>query len=233
MNHLSYRESKKDRISKINNDLNTEIDFLKAIYGNLAGQSPELDITQEVSKPALLSALSALIHPPAVPATYETVTSLPATLENGRLVLYNGTLYRGLVASESIFAAGTPWPVKGYKEYTATLASEEPLVKVLQDDINETITWSTSSINSKSSNVFPPGTLIRLGLNYNTIEISLTTNAAQSNMAHHIIATATDVNFYIVALVTGSTPISDQIWFSDGDNFGRSVFSVKIYPPKP
>ncbi len=50
-------------------------------------------------------------------AGYLVVTELPATIPQGVQLLYNGTMYRGLLEGESSLAAGTPWPVKGYKEF--------------------------------------------------------------------------------------------------------------------
>jgi hypothetical protein len=45
---------------------------------------------------------------------YTMVDSLPASIPYGHQVLYNGTMWRGLVEGESTLPAGTPWPVKGY-----------------------------------------------------------------------------------------------------------------------
>lgn len=42
--------------------------------------------------------------------------SMFETIENNELVLYNGTLWRGLGECESIYDEYTPWPVVGYKE---------------------------------------------------------------------------------------------------------------------
>ena len=51
-----------------------------------------------------------------VTTQYEMVDSLPESIPYGHQVLYNGTMWRGLVEGESSLPAGTPWPVKGYKE---------------------------------------------------------------------------------------------------------------------
>ena len=47
---------------------------------------------------------------------YITATELPTTIADGVVLLYNGTMWRGLATGESSLPAGTPWPVKGYKE---------------------------------------------------------------------------------------------------------------------
>jgi hypothetical protein len=58
--------------------------------------------------------------PPRLP--YEVVSTLPNTLPEGKIVLYNGTMYRPLLASENIFFPGLPWPIVGYKSFKAYLA---------------------------------------------------------------------------------------------------------------
>jgi hypothetical protein len=52
---------------------------------------------------------------------YPVVGDLPSSLAPGVVVSYDGELYRGLAAGESSLAAGTPWPLNGYKEYVARL----------------------------------------------------------------------------------------------------------------
>jgi len=72
---------------------------------------------------------------------YAVVTELPATIPIGVQLLYNGTMWRGLLEGESSLAAGTPWPVKGYKEYDANIRREElvtvsEIVKINTADIS-------------------------------------------------------------------------------------------------
>ena len=50
---------------------------------------------------------------------YTSESLLPSTIDNGELILYNGELWRGLLEGESSLSAGTPWPVKGYKQWVA------------------------------------------------------------------------------------------------------------------
>ncbi len=69
-------------------------------------------------------------------AGYLVVTELPATIPQGVQLLYNGTMYRRLLEGESSLAAGTPWPVKGYKEYEALVTqslSNEPVAIVVKN----------------------------------------------------------------------------------------------------
>ena len=54
---------------------------------------------------------------------YKKVTTLPETIAEGEIVSYNGHLWRGLLAGESSLAAGTPWPVAGFKEAVGYMTS--------------------------------------------------------------------------------------------------------------
>lgn len=54
---------------------------------------------------------------------YKKVTSLPATIDEGEIISYNGALYRGLLATETSLPVGTPWPVCGFKEAVGYLTS--------------------------------------------------------------------------------------------------------------
>ncbi len=49
------------------------------------------------------------------PLGYAVVAELPDTIPEGTQLLYNGTMWRGLLEGESSLDAGTPWPVRGYK----------------------------------------------------------------------------------------------------------------------
>jgi hypothetical protein len=71
---------------------------------------------------------------------YAVVTELPATIPVGVQLLYNGTMWRGLLEGESSLAAGTPWPVKGYKDFVFFMAAEYGEVSeftVIKDDWNK------------------------------------------------------------------------------------------------
>jgi len=57
----------------------------------------------------------------AIPTPLNT---LPSYIAPEMVVLFNGTLWRGLLEGESSLPAGTPWPVKGYKELIITLDSQ-------------------------------------------------------------------------------------------------------------
>jgi hypothetical protein len=61
-------------------------------------------------------------------SSIDYVRILPATIEPNKILLYDGELWRGLRADESDLAEGTPWPVKGYKEYVANLYQSAGLI---------------------------------------------------------------------------------------------------------
>jgi hypothetical protein len=54
------------------------------------------------------------------------IADLPASIPVGVQILTrdSGTMWRGLVAGESSLPAGTPWPVKGYKEVRFALVND-------------------------------------------------------------------------------------------------------------
>ena len=74
-----------------------------------------------------------------MPDAYEIVTTMPTTIPLGKLVLYNGTLWRGLKTGESTLAEGTPFPVKGYKECSFSFWYNNPtvIVNVRKNDIKD------------------------------------------------------------------------------------------------
>ncbi|HMM12453.1 MAG TPA: hypothetical protein PKE03_10205 [Bacteroidales bacterium] len=51
---------------------------------------------------------------PELDQHYHVVTLLPDTIEPGRLVLFNGRLWRGLLPGESSLPVGIPIPAAGY-----------------------------------------------------------------------------------------------------------------------
>jgi hypothetical protein len=83
-------------------------------------------------------------------SVYPVVDELPASLAPGVVVLYDGELYRGLNAGESSLAAGTPWPLKGYKEYAARLfwSEENQRIEpkfVLKNTLGGEVVWGESA----------------------------------------------------------------------------------------
>ena len=87
------------------------------------------------------------IPAPTDSPAYEVIAELPATLEVGRIVLYNGTLWRGLLAGESSLATGTPWPVKGYKELLFVETNLYDIFNIIVNDISPLITITRTVIS--------------------------------------------------------------------------------------
>jgi len=84
--------------------------------------------------------------------SYDVVTELPATITDGRVKLYNGTMWRGLLEGESSLAAGTPWPVKGYKEFSLVCevnADTDTVTKIIffKDEIGINYQFGTPPTN--------------------------------------------------------------------------------------
>jgi hypothetical protein len=68
---------------------------------------------------------------------YAVVTELPETIPPGVQLLYNGTMWRGVLEGESSLAAGTPWPVKGYKEVSIYFSAAGTVISIDRVVVNE------------------------------------------------------------------------------------------------
>jgi len=87
---------------------------------------------------------------------YTPVTELPETLGLGEIVLFNGVLWRGLEEDESSLPTGTPWPVKGYKEFhgyhqsleTVTQFSTAGLITFTEDSVGYFISNKINGLTS-------------------------------------------------------------------------------------
>jgi hypothetical protein len=74
---------------------------------------------------------------PAPEPAYESVASLPSSIPEGKILLFNGMLWRGLEAGESSLAAGTPWPVKGFKELALIFSQGGTTINLVNTYIND------------------------------------------------------------------------------------------------
>jgi len=110
------------------------------------------DNIKKIWQPKWMPHLSPVIPPPMpgsppISNSYTTVAELPALIPEGQQVLYNGTMWRGLLAGESSLPAGTPWPVKGYKEYVAHIFWNGTGIDVIKETINTVgqLTWNAQT----------------------------------------------------------------------------------------
>ncbi len=95
----------------------SETELLRQIYLKLAGDSPALDTSKALSKASLLRGMAEL----PIGGGLTIVQDIPTTLNPGQKVWCVATQSEliGADPDNGIFptlAAGTPWPVKGYKE---------------------------------------------------------------------------------------------------------------------
>jgi hypothetical protein len=79
------------------------------------------------------------------------LTTLPELVPPGAEFYYQGTKWRGLGAGETAAPEGTPWPVKGYKEYVALLnfpvSGEAPVASVVYNDTGTTPNdWTRTNV---------------------------------------------------------------------------------------
>jgi hypothetical protein len=87
---------------------------------------------------------------PAGPS-FIIVDELPSIIPSDQVLLYEGTLYRGLTAQESSANQGKPWPVVGYKTYRASLQwfSDEGQLRpiyVHENTLGGTVLWNVGGI---------------------------------------------------------------------------------------
>jgi len=84
MTKIPHRSSKKQRIDLINQDIQTETNFLKEIYFKLAGENPALNLNQELSKAELLSGIAEVAKPVADPDVhFDVIASIYDKLAGG------------------------------------------------------------------------------------------------------------------------------------------------------
>jgi hypothetical protein len=74
---------------------------------------------------------------PVIEPTYEVVSQLPASIPAGKIVLFNKTLWRGLLPGESSLPAETPWPVKGFKEISLIFSQHGTNFSLSRVNIND------------------------------------------------------------------------------------------------
>jgi hypothetical protein len=95
--------------------------------------------------------------PPLLTYGYTVVDELPTTIAEGKIVKYNGTFWAGLQEGESSLPAGTPWPVKGYKEWQGivdiTIAGGF-VVKRLNK--NDNLSFTANVIGATITHIFIP-----------------------------------------------------------------------------
>jgi hypothetical protein len=148
---------------------------------------------------------------------YAVVTELPATIPPGVQLLYNGTMWRGLLEGESSLAAGTPWPVKGYKEYEALVTqsgSNDPVVKTVKRTIEFSPTWIYADT----------GVIEAYG------DISGTSQMLPSEDSEYSVYTqARSPLYYQIASVNNGESLEVR---SSGSAFNFYI-QIKYYPPLP
>jgi hypothetical protein len=111
---------------------------------------------QVITQSNMNSLIDSCFNDDVIPDAYEVVTTLPTTIPLGKLVLYNGTLWRGLLEGESSLAAGTAWPVKGYCEYVAIinqLGTDNPEVTIIKNELGYSFTWERLSVGGYNINL--------------------------------------------------------------------------------
>jgi hypothetical protein len=146
------------------------------------------------------------------------IADLPASIPVGVQILTrdSGTMWRGLVAGESSLPAGTPWPVKGYKEVFGSYLTitKSDYIGVLTDvigDVGELITISIPGITSISESQY--NILVTLGrIDNNVFSIGAKFSAPAGNV---FAINSSDSDGAVDSSIT--TPF----------------YTIRIYPPAP
>ena len=142
-NNLKHRDSRRLRVDKLNEIVETLNSIIAAL------QSTDSDVTDrlELVEDDLLG-LQILWDNQR---HFMPVTSLSPMLSSGVVQIPSAgfpTPYRGLFTGESFYPGKTPWPVKGYKEYTCILnqsGTNDPSATILCDDLGLDDSWERVS----------------------------------------------------------------------------------------
>jgi hypothetical protein len=173
---------------------------------------------------------------------YAVVTELPATIPIGVQLLYNGTMWRGLLEGESSLAAGTPWPVKGYKEWIAELSQQSSNAPIIEKIFKDTFFVGTDE--SFTSYRVSAG-VYELRTTNNLPELTHDSNNVLSFAQYRNQSGLTEPKslIYSVSYQRVGPPYSFvTINFRDfnatsvDEDFGsvkKFIISIKLYPPAP
>ena len=136
-------------------------------------------IKKRGSKRQQINSIIAKAETPATPDLgFSVVTTLPATIPPGQIVLFNTTLYRGLIEQESSLPAGTPWPIKGYKEIIlefSDYSQATPTLNVIKNDTEAafSVTKAQTGRYSINNSIPLPGVImfaVSPLYNHNTVQ---------------------------------------------------------------
>jgi hypothetical protein len=157
------------------------------------------------------------------------IADLPASISVGVQILTrdSGTMWRGLVAGESSLPAGTPWPVKGYKEYLAYINqfdTDNPIPAIIQNTTGSAFTWTREfpgsvSINSVISPALQSAPIVSVTDSYKSEGIG------EIRFCRIAARTTTSVN---LQSVNTSNTAGDLAALSN-----QILLSIRIYPPAP
>jgi len=144
--------------------------------------------------------------------------TLPDMIMPGMLVIFNNTLWRGLLAGESSLPAGTPWPIKGYKELVASVNSAA-LNAIIQSDFD--------------------GVIFEAGVYSNVPAIKVTGLSPDAIMPQAFGYDGSEDNYLALLLVYDPIEVCHYLWSKfDGQAIGYGfdpsvIIKIRQYPPQP
>jgi hypothetical protein len=162
---------------------------------------------------------------------FQVVTELPATIPPNTLVLFEGELWRGILAGESTLAVGTPIPAKGYWDCHISIVQDGNNVPTIATVFKAEILPTISIDGNICKLDFPSGYIAKtlfidnqIFARYETEEVPDLAFIGVDKIANNSIG----IVFYKDDIFT-TIPISDLT-----DIFGSfSVPLIRVYPPLP
>jgi hypothetical protein len=149
------------------------------------------------------------------------LTTLPETVPAGAEFYYQGTKWRGLGAGETGLPEGTPWPVKGYKEWVGLVANPPNPVVPIRFDIDINVT-----IEETSTGLF---TLTAPGVDANSVVYFNDSITPAVSVARTVLEINPTNNSQIKIR---TQVLSGGNWTNTNGLLGQ-VLSIRIYPPQP
>jgi hypothetical protein len=150
---------------------------------------------------------------------YTVVQSLPESIPVGQQVLYNGTMYRGLLLGESSLPVGTPWPIEGFKEYIAELSQtgeEDPVAVVLRNSVGLVLWERTDEGEYSATGPF-------------TVDETVVT----ANLIPATSSVVGDIKFSVqVSNLSVNIQSTEGGEASDGLLSGMGYISIRVFPPQ-
>lgn len=152
---------------------------------------------------------------------FEKREDLPPCIDPNKIILYNGTLWRGLNAEETVYEEKTPWPVKGYKEI---------IIKTTTDINGDLATFNIEKDDNTFLNIEMVDNLFRLTTNVINADVFFVNGRCLNTNYAYVFNCRGDSTSNNIILGASMNITADLLVA----NFPNTVFlwNIRIYPPK-